>query len=1070
MQRPSFKEDHISQIPALALLINMGYRYLSPSACLQARGGSHRTVLLENILAQQLKRLNKIERAGQQIDFSEANIGQAIRRLSSLPLAEGYITASQKLYDLLTAGISLEQSIAGQKKSYNLKYIDFEHPERNCFHLTEEYSVLRTGRRDHYRPDIVLFVNGIPLGIIECKRPDMKQPIAQAISQHLRNQQEDGIRNLYVYAQILLSISTNSGKYATNGTAEKFWSHWQEKFANAQAKQDYEQQLYALKNRPLSEATKNALFEERYRYVRQYFDALGAEPIAPSPQDAYLYGLFRPERLLDFVRNFILYDNGVKKLARYQQYFAVAKAMEQLRPIQAGKRSGGVIWHTQGSGKSLTMVLLAQAIVMDPQIKNPKIVLVTDRTDLDEQITKTFQKCGMPVENAKTGKQLVTLLEEDGDVVITTVINKFETAVKKMSQPLQSPNIFVLVDEGHRTQHGTFNVNMERVLPHACFIALTGTPLFKKDKNTLSKFGKLIDHYTVDQAVKDGAVVPLLYEGRHTAQTVNAAALDNFFSMIAEPLTEYERKDLKKKFSRADQLNKADQKVYAQAWDIAKHFEKNFQGTGFKGQLVAPNKETAIKYKEFLDATTLVSSEVVISAIDDREGEDSAYGASSGRLNSFWKRMMEEHGNASRYQKNIVNRYKNEEHPEIIIVVDKLLTGFDAPQNTVLYLTRNLRNHSLLQAIARVNRVHPDKDYGYIIDYYGVLGALDDALATYSSFDDFDPDDLKGTLTDIKEEIGKLPQRHTELWDIFKTVKNKRDAEAYQQLLADEAIRLSFYDKLRAYARTLKMALSSAAFHEEEPKKQLAQYKEDLAFFLKLRKAVLTRYSDQVDYKRYEGQIQKLIDQHISSSGVEQIVSMVDIFDTEAFQEEVEKTIGDRAKADKIASRTARHISERLEEDPAFYRKFSEMLEEAIRDFKEKRMTELQYLNKLKDLMQKVLNREDSSLPAALAGHSEAQAFYGLALEELGNLVPSELEAEKKQQLALAFALGSDQLIKDMIVVDWVQKQDVQGQMSISLSDIIIDSLEAEGLSPDFDQVYHLVDRIIANAKKRYKS
>jgi len=366
--------------------------------------------------------------------------------------------------------------------------------------------------------------------------------------------------------------------------------------------------------------------------------------------------------------------------------------------------------------------------------------------------------------------------------------------------------------------------------------------------------------------------------------------------------------------------------------------------------------------------------------------------------------------------------------------------------------------------------VHPDKDYGYIIDYYGVLGALDDALATYSSFDDFDPDDLKGTLTDIKEEIGKLPQRHAELWDIFKTVKNKRDAEAYQQLLADEAIRVIFYDKLRAYARTLKMALSSAAFHEEEPKKQLAQYKEDLAFFLKLRKAVLTRYSDQVDYKRYEGQIQKLIDQHISSSGVEQIVSMVDIFDTEAFQEEVEKTIGDRAKADKIASRTAKHISERLEEDPAFYRKFSEMLEEAIRDFKEKRMTELQYLNKLKDLMQKVLNREDSSLPAALAGHSEAQAFYGLALEELENLTPLELEAEKKQQLALAFALTSDQLIKDMIVVDWVQKQDVQNEMSRDLGDILIDSLEAEGLSPDYKQVDHLVDRIIANAKKRYKS
>lgn len=1068
METPSFKEDHISQLPALQLLINMGYEYLSPEEALVARGNKTSNVLLETVLKKQLKRINRTKiSSSQEGEFSESNIDAGVRILKEISLVNGYISAAQDIYDLITLGTALEQSIDGNKKSFSLQYIDWKNVRNNVFHVTEEFSVMRTGGTEHYRPDLVLFVNGIPLCVIECKRPDMRTPIKQAISQQLRNQQEDGIRQLYMYAATLLCLSTNEGRFATTGTPEKFWSHWEEKFKTKEAKEAYTQELYTLKNQPLSGRDKTAVFGERFAYVRQYFDALEAAPILPTPQDDYLYGLCLPERLLDFAFNFMIFDNGAKKIARYQQYFAIKKTMQQLVTIKYGKREGGVIWHTQGSGKSLTMVLLAQAIALEPSIRNPKIILVTDRTDLDEQITKTFRKCGLFVDNATTGTRLIELLESKSDAIVTTIINKFETAVKKIKKPLISSDIFVLVDEGHRTQHGTFNISMQKTLPNACFIALTGTPLFRKDKSTLNRFGRLIDHYTVDKAVKDKAVVPLLYEGRHAYQEVNAAPLDNYFALISEPLTEYERLDLKKKFSRANQLNTAEQKIYAISWDISNHFRANFKKTPFKGQLVCPSKLAAIKYKQFLDEIGLVSSELVISPPDDREGEDSAYRKTSDLVKSFWHKMMDEHGNSKKYQQNIVNRFTNEDHPEIIIVVDKLLTGFDAPRNTVLYLTRKLQKHTLLQAIARVNRIYPDKDYGYVVDYYGVLVELDDALDLYSSFDEFDAEDLEGTLVDINIEAQKLPQKHSELWDLFKTIDNKKDAEAYQQLLKDEALRVLFYDKLATYARVLKMALSSIDFHKKTSERLIGQYKEDLAFFMKLRKAVVERYSDAIDYKQYEGQIQKLIDTHVTTARVETITSLVNIFDQEAFQEELERTTGKAAKADKIASRTAKHISEKMDEDPAFYKKFSELLKETIEDYETQRITEAEFLNNVTKIMEKVLTRTDTTIPAVLESRSVAKAFYGITIERLESKFEN-LEALK--DIAAKVALAVDDIIQELLVVDWVKKVDVSKKMMFLIGDYFIDEVRDKySVDLSFGEIDDIAEQMVNVAKVRYK-
>lgn len=1075
MDTPSFKEDHISQIPALQMLVNLGYTYLSPAEADRQRGGKTSTVLLEDVLRKQLKEINSIRVSATKTSiFTDENIERGILALKNLPMNEGYIAACEKAYNLLTLGQALEQSVDGDKKSFTLQYIDWKNIHNNVYHVTEEYSVMRSTSKEHYRPDVVLFVNGIPVCIIECKRPDMKDPLKQAVSQHLRNQQEDGIRSLYVYSQVVLSIATQEAVYATNATMEKFWAKWNEKTENSTERDQFLETLYKLKNKSLSLNQKDKLFSERFNYVRHYFEEQEAENIFPTIQDEYLYCLCLPDRMMDIIFNFILFDNGEKKIARYQQFFAVKKTMHRIKNLEQGKRKGGVIWHTQGSGKSLTMVMLAQAIAMEPTIRNPKIILVTDRTDLDNQITSTFRKCGKFVENATTGQRLVELLENKSDAVVTTIINKFVAAVKKIGKPIESHDIFVLVDEGHRTQHGTFNIDMQKTLPNACFIAMTGTPLFKKDKSTAEKFGGVIDAYTVDQAVIDKAVVPLLYEGRLALQNVNASPIDTFFGMVSEPLTEHQKADIKKKFTRYDHLNSAEQKMRMIAWDISYHFRDNWQGiTPFKGQLVCDKKVNAIKYKEYLDEIGIVSSEVLISSIDEREGEESAYEKSTEKENQFWKKMMDEHGNSKSYEKNIISRFKNQKDPEIIIVVDKLLTGFDEPRNTVLYLTRNLQGHKLLQAIARVNRIYADKEFGYIIDYYGVIENLDDALLMYSSFEEFDDEDLAGTLTNISDEIKKLPQKHSELWDIFKTIANKRDAEAYQQLLKDEAIRVLFYDKLAAFAKSLKLALSSIQFHKDVDEKTIIRYKEDLIMFLKLRLAVVERYSDEIDYKQYEGQIQKLIDTHITTEKIETITELVNIFDKDKFQQEVENTTGKAAKADKIASRTAKHITEKMDEDPAFYKKFSQMLKEAIADYEAKRINEAQYLNRVQDIMNNVLAHTDTDIPEQLRDRDVAKAFYGLTVEALADIIQDFVI---RKEVSSQTALHIDDLIQDSVldngkpIIDWQFKTNITGKLLIEIGDYLIDEVRDKyNVNFSFQEMDKVADDCIEVAKIRYK-
>lgn len=1077
MELPSFIEDHISQIPALQLLMKLGYRYLTPEEALEARGNRSSNVLLETILKKQLQAINKIEYRGKEFPFSEANVNTAILALRDLPLQDGYMAANQAFYDLVTLGKSVEQNVLGDKKSFSFKYIDWDNPENNVYHVTEEYSVLRSERTDTYRPDVILFINGIPMVVIECKSPKIKHPIDQSIEQHLRNQQEDGIRSLYYYSNLVVGLAVNEARYATTATSKEFWSVWKEQFRNKQEEQAYTQTLQQHKNAPLPDNDRTVLFRERFRYVLQYFNQLEQEDLTITEQDKLLYNICRKERLLDLMYHFILFDDGIKKITRYQQYFAVKWTLERISKVQPdGKRQGGVIWHTQGSGKSLTMVILAQLIAMHPDIKNPKIVLVTDRVDLDDQITETFKKCGKPVMNAATGEKLVELLETNSDAIITTIINKFQSAVTRSKETFNSNNIFVLVDESHRTQYGTFNVKMQKVFPQACYIAFTGTPLLKKDKSTAAKFGGIIPGtvYTISNAVEDKAVVPLLYEGRHNIMQVNEKPLDTFFDRVSEPLTEYGKAALKRKFSSRNKIVQSLSFIENTAWDIVKHFTDNIQGTGFKGQLVAPNKLSAIRYREIFKEIGRVSVELLISPPDDREGEEDAFEESDDKVKAFYKAMMDKYGNQEKYEKAVINSFKKQDQPEIIIVVDKLLTGFDAPRNQVLYLTRNLREHTLLQAIARVNRLYPGKDYGYIIDYYGNLENLDDALHTYAGLEEYDPEELIGTLTNIAKEIEKLPQAHSELWDIFKEVKNKYDEPAYEELLSDEAKRHSFYDKLSAYVRILKLALSSLEFNNNTPEKQIQKYKKDAEFFLALRVSVKRRFMDEADHKDYEAQVQKLIDKHITSDGeVLRITDLVNIFDKEERQAELEKITGKAAKADHIASRTIKAINIRMNEDPVYYKRLSEMIKKTIEDYHQQRIDEAEYLAKAKDFENTFFNGRRDNVPSIIKDNPTAIAFFNLTSEEFKDGLNTKAN---KLEIAAEIAAGIDDITKANVfdnghpVIDWQKNDDIKGKMRIGIDDLLFETKAKYDLDISFDHIDQLIEECIKVAETKYKS
>ncbi len=1023
----SSSESSLSQLPALALLNQLGWTTITPAEALAQRQGKPNQVLLEGILRDQLKALNRISYKGGEYRFSEENIQTAIQKLKAVKY-DGLVRTNEVVYDLLTLGTSLEQTIEGDTRSFDLAYIA-KNPERNTYHVCSEFTVERQRSNETARPDLVLFVNGIPLAVIECKAPDVE--VSQAVSQMVRNQTDEFIPKLFTFVQLVVAVNKNQALYATTGTAAKFWGVWKES-GNQEAI------LRSLLGRDVTE------------------------------QDKALHSLCRPERLVDLAFRFTLFDGGVKKIARYQQYFVVHSTLNRVKKFDAeGRRQGGLIWQTQGSGKSLTMVLLARSLALDSGVTNPRIVLVTDRDDLDKQLANTFRACGLEPDRATSGRNLLDLISEGQAAIVTTLVHKFDKALNVRKHIEESPDIFLLVDEAHRSHYKTMQARMRQMLPNACYVGFTGTPLLKAERNSFAKFGSLIEPaYSIAQAVEDKAVVPLLYEGRHVEMEQNQQAIDLWFDRYTQGLSSDQKADLKRKYARAEMLSKTEQVVYMRAFDISEHYRQHMSGhdTGLKGQVVAPTKAMAVLYKKFLDEIGLVTSEVVISPPDQREGYEETDEPPTDEVQLFWTKMMKRYGDEDKYTAGIINQFKNGEEPELIVVCSKLLTGFDAPRNTFLYLCRTLEEHNLLQAIARVNRLWEGKEFGYIIDYQGVLGKLDEAMGLYGALSEYDPADVAQTLTDVRVEVDKLPQRHSDLWDLFKTIRNKSDEEAYERLLGDEDLRQTFYARLSDYSKTLGIALSTQHFLETTGDSTMARYKGDLLRFQKLRKAVKLRYAEAVDYKDYEPKIKKLLDTHIQAHSVYQLNEPVNIFDDQAFSEVKESqgvygTQSVEARADTMAHAVKKAITEHLDEDPAFYEKFSKLIQLAIDDFRAQRISALEYLKQAADLRERVVSRKHDDLPATLEGREDAQAYYGVAAGYFESTIAAEV------------ALAVDTIFDRHWKVQFWDDTVAQNAVKNDIDDFLFDVVKGQhGVVLDLPKMDEFLEKTLQVARHRRRS
>ena len=939
-------------------------------------------------------------------------------------MTDGLVRTSEKIYDALLLGKSYPETVGnGKSLSFNLKYIDWEHPENNLFHVTEEFAVDSLDKQHNARPDIVLFINGIPFAVIECKAPHI--PVEQAVEQMIRNQQADYIPQLFKYAQIVMATNKNTVKYATAGTPKKFWSVWKE--------QD-----------------------------TAFLDSGLAQFVAdrvPTEQDRNIISLFCRERLMELTRYFVLFDANVKKICRYQQYFAIREIMKTVAQQDSrGNRQGGVIWHTQGSGKSLTMVMLAKYILMVLADCNPRVVIVTDRKELDGQIAATFSHTRLNPARATSGRHLVELVTSGKADVVTTIINKFNTA-ERLAARNTSRDVFVLIDESHRSNYGSMAAKMRTVFPNACYIGFTGTPLMKREKNTLTKFGKLIHKYTIQDGVEDGAIVPLIYEGRFVEQKVDEENIDMWFRQTTKRLTDPQKEDLRRKWSSIRRLTSTDARIKRIALDINNHFILGFKDTGFKAMLATNYKRDAIRYLKCFEQFGDLNCAVAISPPDMRESVDDIDEGTDHEVIEYWEKMMKQYGDADTYEEAMKNKFCDGEI-DILIVCSKLLTGFDAPICQVLYIDKELKEHGLLQAIARTNRLHDGKEYGLIVDYRGLIQKLDAAMDMYSGagLENFESGDLRGVVIDVLEALGQLRTAYTNLIDIFTDIKDLDDTEAVEVALADEKRREQFYNLLCAFGRALNLALNSEQVYAALPGEERKKYQDCFVFFSKVRRSVKIRYCNAIDNSEYEPLMQNLLDTHLSVAGLKQITSPVDILNKDDFEQELEELGSLHAKADAITSRLSKSISAKYEENPAYYDSFSKRIKDALDQYKEKVISEAEYLAKMRSILEDYRSGKSSvSYPERIKHNVHAQAFYGVITAlfddaQVEGMTP-DFAAEIAEEITAIIAKHS--------CVDWTNNQTIHNRISQDIDDLFYAYEKSRGLVLSFD----LIDKVIENVK-----
>ncbi|PSV06504.1 DEAD/DEAH box helicase [Photobacterium kishitanii] len=1077
---PNFKEEQSAKIPALTLLTNLGYQFIPPSECMAMRGNTT-TVILPSVLRKVLSFKTYLF-MGKDRHLSESAIDKIVQELSNPAMNEGLKAANEKLYNALTYGIGVTEFVDGKKANPTIEIIDWETPENNQFHFTEEMVIENAHGTGNRKPDIVCFVNGLPWVVIEAKRPDSssngKPTITEGISQNIRNQKVDEIPHLFAYSQLLLSINGHDGLYGTCGTPEKFWAKWKEE-------QTTESTVERLKNNALTAPQLNAIFNHRPSALKdEYLSLIAGGDLVVTDQDRLLVSLLHHDRLLEMTRLFTLFDKKAGKIvARYQQVFGIKALVERITSFDdKGARNGGVIWHTTGSGKSFTMVFLSKALIWLKELAKCRVIVVTDRVDLEDQLARTFASGGALSDKDKTaamattGKRLAEQIGKGNERIIFSIINKFGTAIHLSECYNDSPDIIVLVDEGHRSQNGENNIRMLQALPKAAYIGFTGTPLLQDDK-TENKFGKIIHSYTMQQAVEDGTVTPLLYEERIPDLSTNDKAIDAWFERITKDLSEKQRADLKRKFSQKGQVYQTEGRLELIAYDISDHFQ-NFKNQGLKGQLACDSKASAIRYKMLLDKIGKVTSVVAMSPPDTREGHDNVDSESTDIVQNWWKTNVIDKGwtDEKAYTKHIIQEFEKDEGPDIMIVVDKLLTGFDEPKNTVLYIDKPLKQHNLIQAIARVNRLHAKKQFGYLIDYRGILKELDASIANYQELEErikggFDIDDLKGLYNRMDTEYKKLPGLYDALWYIFASVNNKQDGQALRQVLAPKIdtiegqltdtnlkLRNDFYDALTAFANCLKVALQSANYFNDKSfdnKREL--YKQTLKSMSQLRKQVREDAEETVDYDEYADSIRAMLDKHIGGVDIKEPEGayLVGNMGKDAKPEQMTDDEANNKK-DVITGRVTKMIEQDLADDPYAQEYFSNLLKKAIAQTKEMFDSPVKQYLLFADFEQQVKDRDVAGIPKDRFAELDpkikrhVQAFYGLFLKVLGEPLPLS------EEQCIQYALDIDTIVRKAVSEYSINPAEIENQIRLGLLPLLFNDLgidKAQTLITDVIQI-----------------
>jgi type I restriction enzyme R subunit len=1014
----NFDEAKQSQLPTVEILINLGYNYLSKTEIKKQRGGDDSKFILSGIAFEALNKINSYQVGDKSFKFSPANINRAIEELERVPL-EGLIDAAKDIYGVINSASSktFKEYSQGKESSYSFGYIDFENPLNNRFDVALEVVFEGRGR---IRCDVVCYINGIPLVVIENKKSSVD--VGQALNQLNDYQKADYCPKLFTYTQLLIGTNKTELLYGTTGTPPKFYAKWQEK--------DVETSEL---DRQVLEVVGKEIDTELYGQI--LVDLNGAtfghtqiRDRVISEQDRSLFALLRKERLLDLVHNFIIFDAGVKKISRYQQYFGVKKILDRVHILRNGgeeqEPKGGLVWHTQGSGKSLTMVMLVKALIEDPKITNPRVIVVTDRVDLDKQIQETFKNCGLKkdVVRAEGGKHLIKLIKEKDLNVITTLIQKFESAAKKFYGFVdKSENVFILIDEAHRTQAGVASQEMRKTLPNAYYIGFTGTPLLKKDKSRQT-FGSFIDKYTIDDAQRDGVVVPLIYEGRYVNLEQNKQQIDRQFERMTDLSTE-QKKNLQK-YVNKNLLKSVEARIEEISFDVEEHYVQNFQGTGLKAQLVAPSKYTAVLFDRFFKSRDKVKTAVVISnsVYNDDEVDDN-----KREVKEFLNQITEKYRSLESYEMEVIKSFKDsDDGVEIIIVVDKLLTGFDAPRNTVLYLTKDLKDHNLLQAIARVNRLFDGgkipKSSGYIIDYSENARNLSEAMKLFTRYDE---QDVKNALFGYNQKVSDLETAYSDLEDLFRGI-NKKDDGAYLEFLKPENKRKEFYDKFNSFVKNFNECMVLHNFSSKFD--QFNVYKQELKKYLNLRGSTRKLYADTQDFAEYKLALRRILDKNITADEVELLTKPIEITNLADMEEVVESLGSDKSKAEAIAAQTKKTITEKVNTDPAFYNKFSAKIEEILLAMREGKLSDTQALFQLKDCAGKVLNKQDNDLPEVLKTNSIEAVLYRNLRKYFEGLA-------KDQYLKIIQEIVVK--IKTKTMVDWHKNTEVQRVIKNQLDDYL---------------------------------